>query len=44
MRVKPKIAWEQRFPNAAPAALAILEKLLMFDPDDRPTVGGLYSC
>ena len=37
MRIKPKIPFAQRFPNAAPASLAILEKLLMFDPDDRPT-------
>jgi hypothetical protein len=35
MRIKPKILWAQRFPRAAPAALALLEKLLMFDPDDR---------
>ena len=37
MRVKPRIPLGQRFPNAAPASLVILEKLLAFDPDDRPT-------
>lgn len=37
MRVKPKIPLSQRFPKAAPGALAILDKLLAFDPDERPT-------
>ena len=37
MRVKPKIPLSQRFPKAAPGALAILDKLLALDPDERPT-------
>ena len=37
MRIKPKVPWAQRFPRAAPAALKLLERLLAFDPDDRPT-------
>jgi serine/threonine protein kinase len=37
MRVKPKIPFAQRFPKAAASALPLLERLLAFDPDDRPT-------
>jgi len=37
MRVKPRIPFAQRFPRAAPAALELLEKLLAFDPENRPT-------
>ena len=37
MRVKPKILFAQRFPKAAASALPLLERLLAFDPDDRPT-------
>ena len=37
MRVKPKVPFHLRFPKAAPAALALLEKILAFDPDERPT-------
>ena len=37
MRIKPKIPFAQRFPKAAPASLKLLEKLLAFDPEERPT-------
>ena len=37
MRVKPRVPFQRRFPKAAPPALALLEKMLAFDPDDRPT-------
>ena len=37
MRVKPKIPFQVRFPKAAPEALLLLERLLAFDPDERPT-------
>ena len=37
MRVKPKIPFSSRFPGAAPAALALLERMIAFDPEDRPT-------
>jgi mitogen-activated protein kinase 1/3 len=37
MRVKPKVPFARRFPKAAPGALALLEKMLAFDPDERPT-------
>ena len=37
MRVKPRIPFASRFPGAAPAALALLERMLAFDPEERPT-------
>ena len=37
MRVKPRVPFQRRFPKAAPPALALLEKMLAFDPDDRPS-------
>ncbi|OWM73297.1 hypothetical protein CDL15_Pgr001411 [Punica granatum] len=37
MRKKQPIPFEQKFPNADPLALRLLEKLLAFDPKDRPT-------
>ena len=33
-----RVPFQRRFPKAAPPALALLEKMLAFDPDDRPTV------
>ncbi len=49
MRKKQPIPFEQKFPNADPLALRLLEKLLAFDPKDRPTaeevcLGSVVSC
>lgn len=37
MRKKPPVPFEQKFPNADPLALRLLQRLLAFDPKDRPT-------
>lgn len=37
MRKKSPIPFSQKFPNADPLALKLLERLLAFDPKDRPT-------
>jgi mitogen-activated protein kinase 1/3 len=37
MRKKPPIPFAQKFPNADPLSLKLLERLLAFDPKDRPT-------
>ncbi|KAJ4780780.1 Mitogen-activated protein kinase [Rhynchospora pubera] len=37
MRKKTPIPFSQKFPNADPLALKLLERLLAFDPKDRPT-------
>uniref|UniRef100_A0A0D9V375 mitogen-activated protein kinase n=1 Tax=Leersia perrieri TaxID=77586 RepID=A0A0D9V375_9ORYZ len=37
MRKKEPILFSQKFPNADPLALDLLQKLLAFDPKDRPT-------
>ncbi|KAJ6306739.1 hypothetical protein OIU78_021952 [Salix suchowensis] len=37
MRKKPPVPFAQKFPNADPLALCLLERLLAFDPKDRPT-------
>ena len=37
MRVKPHIPFQTRFPNADPRGLALLERMLAYDPEDRPT-------
>ncbi|CAN1754596.1 Mitogen-activated protein kinase 15 [Linum perenne] len=37
MRKKVPVPFTQKFPNADPLALNLLEKLLSFDPKDRPT-------
>lgn len=37
MRKKQPVPFEQKFPNADPLALRLLERLLAFDPKDRPT-------
>ena len=36
--IKPKIKWEEKYPNANPLALDLLDKLLTFDPEKRITV------
>ncbi|GJN18305.1 hypothetical protein PR202_gb05453 [Eleusine coracana subsp. coracana] len=37
MRKKEPISFSQKFPNAGPLALDLLQRLLAFDPKDRPT-------
>ncbi|XP_061345333.1 mitogen-activated protein kinase 19-like isoform X2 [Gastrolobium bilobum] len=37
MRKKPLVPFEQKFPNADPLALRLMQRLLAFDPKDRPT-------
>ncbi|KAL0920012.1 hypothetical protein M5K25_009112 [Dendrobium thyrsiflorum] len=37
MRKKQHIPFSHKFPNADPSALKLLERLLAFDPKDRPT-------
>ncbi|XP_038720187.1 mitogen-activated protein kinase 16-like isoform X1 [Tripterygium wilfordii] len=37
MRKKKPIPFPQKFPNADPLALRLLEKMLAFEPKDRPT-------
>ncbi|KAK7358147.1 hypothetical protein VNO77_00068 [Canavalia gladiata] len=37
MRKKQLVPFSQKFPNADPLALRLLERLLAFDPKDRPT-------
>ncbi|XP_022774642.1 mitogen-activated protein kinase 20-like [Durio zibethinus] len=37
MRKKQLVPFEQKFPNADPLALRLLQRLLAFDPKDRPT-------
>jgi serine/threonine protein kinase len=37
MRRKKPIPFTQKFPNADPFALNLLERMLAFDPKDRPS-------
>ncbi|KAI3920315.1 hypothetical protein MKW92_010733 [Papaver armeniacum] len=37
MRKKQPVSFAQKFPNADPFAVKLLERLLAFDPKDRPT-------
>ncbi|KAJ1689913.1 hypothetical protein LUZ63_014068 [Rhynchospora breviuscula] len=37
MRKKPAVPLSQKFPKAEPLALKVLERLLAFDPKDRPS-------
>eukprot|EP00262_Sarcandra_glabra_P019201 TRINITY_DN7151_c1_g1_i4.p1 TRINITY_DN7151_c1_g1~~TRINITY_DN7151_c1_g1_i4.p1 ORF type:complete len:362 (-),score=61.31 TRINITY_DN7151_c1_g1_i4:307-1392(-) len=37
MRKKQPVPFAQKFPNADPLALGLLQRLLAFDPKDRPT-------
>ncbi|KAL7192443.1 hypothetical protein ACSBR2_024307 [Camellia fascicularis] len=37
MRRKPPVPFTQKFPNVDPLALCLLERLLAFDPKDRPS-------
>lgn len=37
MRKKKPVPFSHKFPHADPLALRLLEKMLAFDPKDRPT-------
>lgn len=37
MRKKQPVPFTKKFPNVDPSALSLLERLLAFDPKDRPT-------
>lgn len=37
MRKKNLVPFSQKFPNVDPLALRLLQRLLAFDPKDRPT-------
>lgn len=37
MRKKKNIPFSQKFPHADPLALCLLERMLAFDPKDRPS-------
>lgn len=37
MRKKKPVPFSQKFPNADPLALRLLERMLAFEPKDRPT-------
>ena len=39
---KPPIPFSHKFHNADPSALRLLERLLAFDPKDRPTAEEVY--
>lgn len=36
MRKKRPVPFSEKFPNADPSALKLLQRLLAFDPKDRP--------
>jgi len=42
MRRKRPIPLTQKFPNADPLALCLLEKMLAFDPKDRPSAEEVF--
>lgn len=42
MRKKQPIPFSQKFPNADPLALQLLQRLLAFDPKDRPTAEEVF--
>jgi hypothetical protein len=51
MRRKKAIPFTQKFPNADPLALSLLERMLAFEPKDRPsaeevrfTEDSFYDC
>lgn len=37
MRNKPPVPFAEKFPNSDPLAISLLQRLLAFDPKDRPT-------
>ena len=42
MRRKQPIPFIEKFPNADPLALRLLQRLLAFDPKDRPTAEEVF--
>jgi serine/threonine protein kinase len=44
MRKKQPVPFSERFPKADPAALKLLQRLLAFDPKDRPTAEEASIC
>lgn len=42
MRKKKPISFSHKFPNADPLALRLLEKMLAFDPKDRPSAEEVF--
>jgi mitogen-activated protein kinase 1/3 len=42
MRRKKLIPFTHKFPNADPLALRLLERMLAFDPKDRPSAEEVY--
>jgi len=42
MRKKLPVPFERKFPNADPLALRLLQRLLAFDPKDRPTAQEVF--
>jgi len=44
MRKKDPVPFSQKFPGADPLGLKLLEKLLAFDPKDRPTTEEVVLC
>ena len=42
MRRKKPIPFTQKFPNADPLALHLLERMIAFDPKDRPSAEEVY--
>lgn len=44
MRKKSLVPFTQKFPNADPSALRLLQRLLAFDPKDRPTATEVRTC
>jgi serine/threonine protein kinase len=43
MRKKHPISFTQKFPGIDPMALHLLERLLAFDPKDRPTAAEVVA-
>lgn len=41
---KPPVPFSHKFPNADPLALRLLERLLSFDPKDRPSAEDVCIC
>ena len=44
MRKKDPVPFSKKFPSADPLGLKLLEKLLAFDPKDRPTIEEVVLC
>lgn len=44
IRKKEPVPFSQKFPKADPLALKLLERLLAFDPKDRPTAEEVWRC